>query len=129
VGAKETQDKTVTVVVRDTTQKNIMLNTQFISEAPAILSDMQRRMFEEQKQFLASHTFDVSDFSRFEEIMKTTRGFIRAFWCEDEACEKGIKEKTKATTRCLPLDTKEETGVCVHCGKSAKRRWIFAQSY
>lgn len=129
VGAKETEDKTVTVVVRGTAQKNIMPGTQFVSDAPAILSAMQQRMFEEQKQFLASHTFDVSDFSRFEEIMKTTRGFIRAFWCEDEACEKEIKEKTKATTRCMPLDTKEETGVCVHCGKSAKRRWIFAQSY
>lgn len=129
LGAKETQDRTVTVAIRDTAQKNILPVAQFLSEVPAILSDMQRRMFEDQKKFLESHTFDVSDFSRFEEIMKTTRGFIRAFWCEDEACEKGVKEKTKATTRCLPLDTKDEAGVCVHCGKSAKRRWIFAQSY
>jgi prolyl-tRNA synthetase len=61
--------------------------------------------------------------------MNGKRGFIKAFWCEDEACEKAIKEETKASTRCKPLDAKEEKGKCVYCGKDAKYRWYFAQAY
>ncbi|KKR78844.1 MAG: Proline-tRNA ligase, partial [Microgenomates group bacterium GW2011_GWB1_40_9] len=55
--------------------------------------------------------------------------FIHALWCEDATCEKAIKDETKATTRCLPLDAKEEKGVCIYCGKPAYHRWIFGQSY
>ena len=62
-------------------------------------------------------------------IMSSTRGFIRALWCENAECEAKIKEETKATTRCLPLESKEEQGVCVQCGNSAVHRWIFAQAY
>jgi len=46
-----------------------------------------------------------------------------------EDCEKKIKEETKASTRCLPLDAKEESGNCVYCGSPAKHKWLFAQAY
>jgi prolyl-tRNA synthetase len=61
--------------------------------------------------------------------MMTTRGFIKAFWCEDAACEAKIKEETKATTRAKPLDSKEQDSKCIYCGKSAKHIWYFAQAY
>ncbi len=61
--------------------------------------------------------------------MSSTRGFIRAFWCEDAACEAKIKEETKASIRCLPLSAKKENGTCIYCGKKAIHRWLFAQSY
>ena len=54
---------------------------------------------------------------------------IRAHWCEDSACEAAIKNETKASTRCLPLDAPEEEGLCVHCQRPSTHRWIFAQSY
>jgi prolyl-tRNA synthetase len=81
--------------------------------------------------------------------MAGPKGFIKAWWCEDPVCEAKIKEETKATTRCLPADqaglpaspaeasakegrsagSKEGEGKCVYCGKPAKNRWLFAQSY
>jgi len=54
---------------------------------------------------------------------------IKAFWCEDPKCEAKIKEETKATSRLLPLEAKEEKGKCIYCGKAAKHRWLFAQAY
>ena len=61
--------------------------------------------------------------------METKRGFIKAHWCEEASCEAKIKEETKATTRCLPLNSEIQSGSCVHCGKAAQHQWIFAQAY
>jgi prolyl-tRNA synthetase len=61
--------------------------------------------------------------------MKSKRGLIKAFWCEDPNCEAKIKEETKATSRLLPLDAKKEKGKCIYCGKDAAHRWYFAQAY
>ena len=90
---------------------------------------MQKSLFAKAKKFLTDNTRDAANFGEFKKIMETTRGFIRAFWCEDAACEAKIKEETKASTRLLPMHAKKETGACVHCGKPATHRWIFAQSY
>ena len=81
------------------------------------------------KKFLDENTREAATYEEFKNIMSTTRGFIRAFWCEEAGCEAVIKEETKASTRCLPLDTKDEQGKCVHCGKPATHRWLFAQAY
>jgi prolyl-tRNA synthetase len=86
-------------------------------------------MFAQSKKFVEDNTRDASSFAEFENIMLTSKGFIRAFWCEDASCEAAIKEKTKASTRCLPLDAKDEAGKCVRCGNAATHRWLFAQSY
>jgi len=129
IGQKEMEDHTVTVVLRDTGEKQTIAYTAFVPEASAMLGAMQKRMFDKQKKFLDENTRDASTWEEFTNIMESTRGFIRALWCEESACEKQIKEKTKACTRCLPLGSKEEKGVCVHCGKPAVHRWLFGQSY
>jgi prolyl-tRNA synthetase len=129
IGVKETDDETVTLVFRDTGEKKTMPWKEAIMQIDDELNAMQTRLFEKQQAFLKSHTYDVSSYEEFKKIMTTTKGFLKAFWCEDATCEKEIKTETKATTRCLPLDVKEETGVCVHCGKPATHRWIFGQSY
>ena len=129
IGSKEVVGGIVTVAIRDTKDKVIMKLDEFIATVDTLLSDIQKRLFEKQKKFLQDNTHDVSSWGEFVKIMNSTRGFLHAFWCEDPACEKQIKEKTKATTRCLPLGAKEEKGTCIHCGKTASHRWIFGQSY
>jgi prolyl-tRNA synthetase len=94
-----------------------------------MLDDMQKDLFAKAKAFLDANTFDVNSYDEFKKVMDTSRGFIRAFWCEDAACEAAIKQETKAATRCLPLDAKTEDGTCVKCGKKATHRWLFALSY
>ncbi len=125
IGDKEAAEGVVTVVRRDMMQK-IKCKTE---EIPEILKDIQENLFGKHKKFTEDNTHDVSSYDEFKKIMDSSRGFIRAFWCEDAACEKAIKEETKATTRCLPLDVREEKGKCVRCGNPAHSRWLFAQAY
>lgn len=100
-----------------------------ISEVKALLEKTQKDLFEAHKKFTKDHTFEVDSLDEFKNIMLTSKGFIKAFWCEDPDCEEKIKVETKASIRCLPLDAKTEKGKCIYCGKEAKNRWFFAQSY
>lgn len=129
IGQKEMSDRTVTMVRRDTGEKVLVERKEMLPRIEKVLEDIQTSLFANAKKYLDDNTRDVSSFAEFESLMKTTRGFIRAFWCEESECEAQIKEVTKAATRCLPLTATEEKGVCVHCGKAATRRWLFGQSY
>ena len=129
IGERELAADTVVLVRRDTGEKVTIARKEIITTIQKILVDMQKSMFEKAKKFLTENTRDAASFEEFKKIMETTRGFIRAFWCEDAACEAKIKEETKASTRLLPMGAKVESGACVHCGKPATHRWLFAQSY
>ena len=129
VGKKELDDRTVTIVRRDTGEKITVKREEMLTTTEKLLKEIQKSLFVKAKTFLDENTRDAGDYEEFKKIMGSTRGFIRAFWCEEASCETKIKEETKTTTRCLPLDAKEENGVCIHCGKSAHHRWLFAQAY
>ena len=76
-----------------------------------------------------SHITEVNSYDEFKDLLETKGGFFSAHWDgtpETEAC---IKEETKATIRCIPLDSKEEEGVCMYSGKPSKRRVLFAKAY
>jgi len=125
IGEKEMQEGTVTALRRDTMEKKIIK----IEEISKILVSIQGDLLARHKKFTEDHTHVVNSYEEFKKIMEGERGFLSAFWCEDKSCEEIIKKETKATTRCLPLDAKEEKGACVHCGNPATHRWLFAQSY
>ena len=129
IGQKELADRTVTIARRDTHEKITVAREDMLITVEKILKDIQASLFAKAKKFLTENTRDAANYEEFKNIMATSRGFIRAFWCEDAVCEAKIKEETKATTRCLPLDAKEEKGTCIECGKPAHHRWIFAQAY
>lgn len=129
IGDTEVDSKIVTIARRDTLEKFNVPREDVVVKTIKLLDEMQKALFDRAKKFLDTNTREATSLDEFKEIMNTSRGFIRAFWCEDVACEAAIKEETKATTRCLPLNAKEERGVCVHCGKPAVHRWMFAQAY
>ncbi|HUD19010.1 MAG TPA: proline--tRNA ligase [Patescibacteria group bacterium] len=129
IGQKEFDDRSVTIARRDTGEKITVKRENMLVTVEKILKDIQTNLFAKAKKFLDENTRDAQNYQEFKNIMATDRGFIRAFWCEDAACEDAIKKETKATTRCLPLHAKEEQGKCVYCGKPATHRWIFAQAY
>lgn len=122
VGKREIESGRFKMVRRDTGQV-------VDGKVSEILETIQKDMLTKQEKFLADNTFSADSYDKFKEIMKTTRGFIHAFWCEDEACETKIKEETKASIRCLPENAKEEKGKCIYCGRDAKFQWLFAQAY
>jgi prolyl-tRNA synthetase len=129
IGKREEESKLLTVVRRDTGEKSQLKidNLQFTIKE--LLEKIQNDLLAKQEKFLKDNTHEVNDYSEFKKIMDSTRGFISAFWCGDKDCEAQIKAETKATTRCLPLNAPEEKGACIHCGKSATKRWIFGLAY
>lgn len=129
IGQNEWKEHTVTIARRDTGEKITVSRKEMLPEIERILANIQEGLFAKAKKFVEDNTHIVDTFEEFTRAMETHRGFIKALWCEDAVCEAEIKEKTKATTRCLPLDSEDEDGVCVHCGKAAKHRWVFGQSY
>lgn len=129
VGHKEAVDDTVTIVRRDTGEKLTLKKSAMLVETEKILAQMQKDLFNRAKKFLEENTREVNTYDEFKKIMETTRGFIKAFWCEEATCEAQIKTDTKASTRCLQLNSPEENGKCIHCSKPAIHRWIFAQAY
>lgn len=129
IGDTEVESNMITVARRDTFEKFNIQRADIVTYTKKLLVEIQKSLFEKAKKFLDENTRDAATYDAFKKIMSSTRGFIRAFWCEDAACEATIKEETKASIRCLPMDTKKEHGTCVHCGKPATHRWLFAQSY
>jgi prolyl-tRNA synthetase len=129
IGEKEIKEKKVTLARRDNKEKISLPFSSLAQETEKILDSIQKNLFAKSSKFVKDNTREVSDFAEFKDIMKKKKGFIRAFWCERKSCEEEIKKETKATTRCLPLETVEEKGKCVFCKKPAKRKWLFAQAY
>ena len=128
-GGREAAAQTATLVRRDNGVKEVVSLAKLAAKVQTTLDDMQHGLYSQNKAFLESNTSEAETYAEFKNIMEARKGFIRAFWCEKEDCEKKIKEETKASTRCLPLDAKEESGNCVYCGSPAKHKWLFAQAY
>ncbi len=129
LGPRDIENQEVVVVRRDTFEKETIKQAELKQHLKEILKIQQKEALEKSKKLTLEKTYTVDQYSQFKEIMATNKGFIRAFWCGNPECEAKIKAETKATTRCLPLEAKEEKGKCIYCGKPAKYRWYFAQAY
>ncbi len=94
---------------------------------PQMLDVIQRAIYEKALAFRESHTVDVSTYEELKEAVET--GFARAWWAGDTEDEAQIKEETKATIRCIPLDQPGGTGTCIYTGEKADKIAIFGRAY
>jgi prolyl-tRNA synthetase len=107
----------------------------FLADLPrtisALLTEIQQSIHDKALAFRKSHTHDAGNYDELKKAVET--GFAFSHWCGDSECEARIKEETRATMRCIPLDQDNEksahAGTCVHCGKPAAERAIFARAY
>ncbi|MDA0780399.1 MAG: proline--tRNA ligase [Bacteroidetes bacterium] len=129
IGPRDLENGTVELARRDTLSKKSVAQADLVTEIQATLKEIQVALFDRAKDFRANHTTEVDTFDAFKEVLETKGGFISAFWDGTEATETAIKEATKATIRCIPLDVKAETGTCVYSGKPTQRRVLFAKAY
>ncbi|MCR4326868.1 MAG: proline--tRNA ligase [Candidatus Roizmanbacteria bacterium] len=134
LGKKELEANSVTAKIRYNHSQETIDYATIESQVQAMLNHIQQQMFAAALKKQKELTSSTESYDEFKNIMKTKRGFLKAFWCEDETCEKTIKDETKASTRCLPFIDKngqvaEEKGTCIKCGKAATHRWLFAQAY
>jgi len=129
IGPQEIKTQKFRAVRRDNGEKLEIPISETAPRVKEILENIQTNLYQQAEIFLQENTREAKTYEDFKEIMRTTKGFIRAFWCENPECEAKIKAETKATPRCLPLNAKEEKGQCLLCGGPAKYKWIFGQSY
>jgi prolyl-tRNA synthetase len=92
-----------------------------------MLSEIQAGMHAKALAFRESRTLEPKDYAEFKTAVET--GFARSYWCGSANCEAKIKEETKATMRCIPLEQSGGDGKCIFCGESAKEKGIFAKAY
>src|SRR3984957_18153285 len=88
---------------------------------------IQKALFNRALAFRNTHTFEPADYGEFKKAVET--GFAFAWWCGSADCEAKIKEETKATMRCIPLEQPGGSGQCVLCGKASREKGIFARAY
>ena len=131
IGPKDIEKKQVVVVRRDTGKKENVTQASMNRKVPEILREIQKNMFEMALKFQQENTHEVKDYEEFKAIMESKKGFIKAFWCEDQVCEEKIKEETMATIRVILLDQdkKAARGKCVFCQKPTETVVYFGRAY
>ena len=129
IGPKDLENSTLELARRDTFEKSNVPVDGVEVKIESLLKEIQKSLFEKALNFRNNHITKVDDFDTFKDILETKTGFISAHWDGLIETENKIKELTKATIRCIPLDSEEEEGVCVYSRKPSKRRVLFAKAY
>lgn len=129
IGARDLANGTVEIARRDTLTKEIVSLSDLNEKIEGLLKEIQDALFNKALDFRNTHITEVDTFDEFKDVLETKTGFISAHWDGTNETEDKIKELTKATIRCIPLDGKNEEGVCVYTGNPSKRRVLFAKAY
>ncbi|MBD3630055.1 proline--tRNA ligase [Cyclobacterium sp.] len=131
IGPRDLQNKTVEMARRDNLTKSVvnLEEEDLAAKIKETLDDIQKSIYEKARIFTQEKTTAVDTWEEFVEVLENKGGFVSAHWDGTEATENQIKEKTKATIRCIPLDQVQEDGECVLSGKPSKGRVLFARAY
>ncbi|MCL4110069.1 UNVERIFIED_CONTAM: hypothetical protein GTU68_057299 [Idotea baltica] len=129
IGARDLEKNQVEVARRDTKEKSNISRDGLGQSIKDLLDEIQKNLLERARKFRDDRTFEANNMEEFEDILENKGGFIMAHWDGTSETELAIKEKTKATLRCIPIDGKIEEGVCVYSGKPSKQRVLFAKAY
>lgn len=129
IGMRDLENNTIEVARRDTKEKMIWQAENITSQVKELLDNIQGQIYNRAFQFRTEHSSEANTWEEFLNIIENKGGFISAHWDGTTETEEKIKEATKATIRCIPLDSKKESGKCVFSGKESKQRVLFARSY
>ena len=129
IGGRDLENGTVEVARRDTMEKETLLQADIENKIAHLLEQIQDNLFQKAQAMREAKTFKADSYEEFKTILETSPGFIMAHWDGSSETEQKIKEETKATIRCIPLNNKEENGVCIYSGKPSTQRVVFARAY
>ena len=129
IGARDLQNNIAEVSRRDTREKASVSMNGLSEHIINLLDEIQRAMFEKARSFREQNITSVDNWNDFEKTLKEKGGFVSAHWDGTAETEDAIKEKTKATIRCIPLNNPQEEGKCILSGKPSKERVLFAIAY
>ena len=129
IGPKDLENSTVELARRDTLTKEIVKLDNLVEKVVGLMIEIQNDLHKKALDFRDAHITKVDTFENFKEVLENKTGFILAHWDGTEETETKIKEITKATIRCIPLDNTLEEGKCIYSGKPSKCRVLFAKAY
>ena len=129
IGPKDLEKGSVEVARRDTLSKEIVMHADVVDRVKDLLVEIQENLFGKARNFRDQNITEVNTFEEFKEVLKSKGGFISAHWDGTSETELRIKDKTKATIRCIPLEGIKETGKCVLTGNPSAQRVLFAKAY
>lgn len=129
IGPRDIKNGTIELARRDTLSKNFYPQDNIAQTIEQLLEEMQQNIYDKAKSFKTENTQKVDTYDEFKEVISTKGGFVYAHWDGTVETEKRIQEETKATLRCIPLDSEPEEGKCIVTGKPSKRRVLFAKAY
>ncbi len=129
IGPKDIEKNQAVLVRRDTREKIFVSLDELEVKVNQVLQVMQQELLEKAKNHRDEHTYTATTMDEMENQLKENPGFVKAMWCGDPACEEAIKEKTGATSRCIPFDQEHVSDTCVCCGKPAKKMVYWGKAY
>ena len=129
VGPKDLENGTFEVARRDTLTKEVVLKEGIVVYINNLLGQIQQDLFDKALNYRNTHITEVDDFEEFKSVLESKGGFVSAHWDGTAETEEKIKEITKATIRCIPLDRVEKEGSCVFTGGKSVGRVLFAKAY
>ena len=129
VGARDMENGTVEIARRDTGEKSSQPQANLDQYLETLLEDIQQAIYQKALTFREENIRPADNYEEFKRLLDEQPGFISAHWDGTPETEQRIKEETKATIRCIPLNNKQETGVCILSGKPSIQRVLFARAY
>ena len=129
IGPKDLENGMVEIARRDTLSKETQPIAGVENYIHQLLTKIQEDIYQRALNFRNENITKVDTYEEFKKVLEEKGGFIAAHWDGTEEEEERIKEETKATIRCIPLDAVEEDGVSLISGKPSKRRVLFAKAY
>lgn len=129
IGPKDLAKNQAVLARRDSGEKAFVPITEIPAKALDLLTEIQESLFRRALEFRNQNVTEVETYEEFKKVLDEKGGFIKAHWDGTAETEKAIKEETKATIRCIPLNNPQESGKCVKTGKPSTQRVLFARSY
>lgn len=129
IGPKDMENGTVEIARRDTKEKQSISQSEVVPYVENLMEEIQLNIYNKAAAFKTANTRQVDSYEEFKQVLENEGGFIYAHWDGTTETEEKIKEETKATIRCIPLNSTIEEGKCIYTGKPSKQRVIFAKAY
>lgn len=129
IGQRDLANGTYEVARRDTLEKETVAADDVVAKIEFLMEDIQKNIYQKAFDYRKDHVTTVESYDEFKEVLEGKGGFISAHWDGTIATEDKIKEETKATIRCIPIDVLEEEGSCMVTGKPSTHRVLFAKAY
>jgi prolyl-tRNA synthetase len=129
LGPRDLENGTVELLRRDTLEKTTYQMDDISKKITHLLENIQANMFLKASDFRDENIHAVDSWDEFMDVVENKGGFVSAHWDGSSETEEKIKEKSKATIRCIPLNNPSENGLCVYSGKPSKQRVLFARAY